>query len=582
MKPTVFRIVMLLVSAVTALGQSLPDEQLARTEIEQRLGNQVPLNVTFRQESGAEVRLGSFFGERPVVLVLAYYGCPNLCTLVLNGVVESARNLRLDAGRDFEIVVVSIDPHETPALATAKKQSYTTRYGRPGGAKGWHFLTGDSAAIEQLSKSVGFHYIYDPASKQFAHASGIIVLTPGGVVSRYFLGIEYPPKDLRLALVEASSEKIGSLADRLLLLCFHYDPHTGRYSLLIARVMQFAGTGTVLGIAAMIFGLTRKRRTAQLHGVGVFAAFSLLPERASNLAGPVDAIFYSLLAVCGLVTAGIFITLVFFCIRYRAGSPARRQARERSVGFEIAWTSVTLMIFLAIFFWAAVVYFRMSNPPENASEIHVVAKQWMWKTQHPNGRREINELHLLLGQPVKLVMTSQDVIHDFFVPAFRTKQDVLPSRYTVEWFTPTRPGKYHLFCAEYCGMDHSAMGGWVYVLEPADYARWLAEEQGNESIVAAGARLFQQRGCSGCHAPNAAIRAPLLTGIYRKPVALSDGTILIADDQYLHDSILLPNQHIAAGYEAKMPTFQGQLTEEEVMQLIAYIKALTDEKGSQP
>jgi cytochrome c oxidase subunit 2 len=347
--------------------------------------------------------------------------------------------------------------------------------------------------------------------------------------------------------------------------------------------VQFAGTGTVLGLAALIVGLTRRKQAARRYrSLGSLGAFTLLPERASDLAGSVDAIFYSLLAVCALVIAGIFITLLFFCIRYRAGSPAARQARERSIGFEIAWTSVTLLTFVAIFFWAAVVYFRMYRPPANASEIHVVARQWMWKAQHPNGRREINELHLLLGQPVALVMTSQDVIHDFFVPAFRTKQDVLPNRYTVEWFTPTRPGKYHLFCAEYCGMDHSRMGGWIYVLEPADYARWLAEEPGSESVVAAGARLFQQRGCSGCHAVNATVRAPLLAGIYRKPVALADGTTMIADDQYLHDSILLPNKHISAGYEAKMPTFQGQLTEEEVMQLIAYIKALGDEKGGPP
>jgi cytochrome c oxidase subunit 2 len=168
------------------------------------------------------------------------------------------------------------------------------------------------------------------------------------------------------------------------------------------------------------------------------------------------------------------------------------------------------------------------------------------------------------------------------VPAFRTKQDVLPGRYTVEWFTPTKAGKYHLFCAEYCGMDHSRMGGWIYVLEPVEYARWLAEQPGSESMAAAGARLFQERGCTGCHAPNAAIRAPLLGGIYRKPVALADGTTIIADDQYLHDSILLPNKNISAGYEAKMPTFQGQLTEEEVMQLIAYIKALGDEQGARP
>ena len=202
----------------------------------------------------------------------------------------------------------------------------------------------------------------------------------------------------------------------------------------------------------------------------------------------------------------------------------------------------------------------------------------MWKTQHLDGRAEINELHLQIGEPVKLIMTSQDVIHDFFVPAFRTKQDIVPGRYTTEWFTPTKLGKYRIFCAEYCGMDHSAMGGWVHVLSPAEYARWLAEGRNSESIVAAGARLFQARGCSGCHAPNATVRAPLLTGIYGKPVALKDGSIVIADEQYLHDSILLPNKQITAGYDPLMPTYQGQLGEEEVMQLVAYIRARRQEK----
>ncbi|MEA3212565.1 MAG: cytochrome c oxidase subunit [Chthoniobacter sp.] len=588
MKRCASTVAALLAFAMGALGQTLTKEQLARVDFEQHLRQRAPLNAMFRDESGAPVRLGAFFGQRPVLLALAYYECPNLCTLVLNGVLESTRNLRLDAGRDFEIVVVSIHPGDTPARATTKKQTYTTRYGRPGSAQGWHFLTGDAEPIRQVSEAVGFRSVYDPASKQYAHPSGVVVLTPDGVISRYFLGIEYPPKDLRLALVEASQHRIGSLADRLLLLCFHYDPMTGRYSLLITRVLQVAGSGTVLLLAALIMRLARSRESRlepEGHPPGggsppllLIATWSLLPERASDIARSVDAIFYALLVVCGLVTAGVGAAVLYFCVRYRAGSPAKRPAGDQtSVALEIVWTSATLLVFLGIFVWAAVVYFRMSRPPANASEIHVVARQWMWKAQHPNGRREINELHLLLNRPVKLLMTSQDVIHDFFVPAFRTKQDVLPSRYTVEWFTPTRPGKYHLFCAEYCGLDHSRMGGWIYVLEPADYARWLAEQQSGESMVAAGARLFQARGCSGCHAPNATVRAPLLNGIYKKPVALADGTVAIADDQYLHDSILLPMKQITAGYAPVMPTFQGQLGEEEVMELIAYLKALGDD-----
>lgn len=308
-------------------------------------------------------------------------------------------------------------------------------------------------------------------------------------------------------------------------------------------------------------------------------AFSMLLERASNHAGSVDAIFYALLALCSLVTAAVVAALIYCCHRYRMGAYAERGERASAKTrnwIEVTWTSITLLAFVAIFFWAGVIYFRMYTPPADAAEIHVVARQWMWKAQHASGRHEINELHLLVNQPVKLIMTSQDVIHDLFVPAFRTKQDVLPGRYTSEWFIPTKVGAYHLYCAEYCGMDHSRMGGWVYVQEASAYTRWLSEAAETESVVAGGRRLFTARGCSGCHAPNAAVRSPLLEGIYRKPVALADGSVVVADEQYLHDSILLPNKQVTAGYEPKMPTYQGQLSEEEVLQIIAYLKSLTD------
>ncbi|HEY2573586.1 MAG TPA: c-type cytochrome [Verrucomicrobiaceae bacterium] len=307
-------------------------------------------------------------------------------------------------------------------------------------------------------------------------------------------------------------------------------------------------------------------------------AFSIFPERASEVAWSIDSISIALLVLCGLITCGIGAAVLFCCIRYRAAGdaipPPATETRFGSTWIEVGWTSITLLIFLGIFARATTVYFQMSRPPADAQEIHVVAKQWMWKLQHANGRREINTLHLEIGRPVKLVMISQDVIHDFFVPAFRTKQDVLPDRYTMEWFTPIKTGAYRLKCAEYCGMDHSRMGGWVYVMEPADYARWLASGSEGETAVAAGARLFVARGCSGCHSPNATVRAPLLNGVYNRPVALSDGSVVRADEQYLHDSILQPLKQITAGYDPVMPTYQGQLGEEEVMQLIAYLKSL--------
>jgi cytochrome c oxidase subunit 2 len=314
-------------------------------------------------------------------------------------------------------------------------------------------------------------------------------------------------------------------------------------------------------------------------------AFTFFPESASDVARSVDAIFYALLIMCSLITLGIAAFVLTCCVRFHSDGQFLKQhpiQPARSLAIEIFWTGATTFVFLGIFVWAGVVYFRMSKAPENAQEIHVVGKQWMWKLQHLNGRREINTLHLEVGRPVKLVMTSQDVIHDFFVPAFRTKQDVVPGRYTTEWFTPTKTGVYHLFCAEYCGMDHSRMTGWVYVMEPKDYAAWLASGSEGETVVAAGARLFVARGCSGCHTPNATVRAPLLDGIYNQPVALSDSTVVRADEQYLHDSIMQPRKQIAAGYEPVMPLYQGQLSEEEVMQLIAYIKSLSAAKGGPP
>ena len=307
------------------------------------------------------------------------------------------------------------------------------------------------------------------------------------------------------------------------------------------------------------------------------------PEQASNLAPGVDWIFYTLTVLCGAMTLLVLVLITLFCIRYRRGSRVSRViGNPQSLSWEVGWTVLPLLIFVMIFIWAAKVYFHMSRPPADATEIYVVAKQCMWKIQHPDGRSEINELHIPVGQTVKLIMTSQDVIHDFYVPAFRTKQDVLPGRYTTEWFRPIRPGKYHLFCAQYCGLDHATMGGWIYVMEPADYARWLARGNSPLSLAAQGERAFHTLGCSGCHAANSTIHAPLLEGIYGKPVPLADGTIVTADDQYLRDSILLPNKQIAAGYAPVMPTFQNRISEEELAAIIAYLKSIGSSEGNNP
>jgi cytochrome c oxidase subunit 2 len=307
--------------------------------------------------------------------------------------------------------------------------------------------------------------------------------------------------------------------------------------------------------------------------------FRLFPPQASTSSHEVDALFFALTLISLLFTAGIFLPIIFFCVKYRRGSPARRSSpRSSSLLIESGWTIGPMLLSLGLFGWGAVTYFRIERRPANAIELQVVGKQWMWKLQHAEGKREINELHVPVNRTVAMTMASQDVIHSFFVPAFRVKQDVVPGRYTGIWFKPTRTGEYHIFCSQYCGTQHSRMTGRVVVMEPLDYERWLKSGGPAESIVRTGERLFHDRGCSGCHAPNSQFHAPLLQGLYRNPVPLADGTIVTADDQYLRDSILQPARQISAGYPNIMPSFAGHLSEEQIMQLIAYLKYI----GSQP
>jgi protein SCO1/2 len=255
-----FIVVIFLAFLSRAPAQSQRAELTAKAGLDQKLNAQVPLNLTFRDEHGTIGRLGNYFGSKPVILVLVYYECPNMCTLVLNALLQSAQDLKFDVGKEYQIVIVSIDPHERPALAAAKKQIYTQRYGRPETADGWHFLTGDEPSIQQLALNIGYRFVYDPQTRQFAHPSVITVLTPAGKVSRYFAGIEYPPKELRLALVEASNRRIGSLTDQLFLLCFHYNPASGKYGLLITRVIQFGCISTVLVLGCCITLMSRRER----------------------------------------------------------------------------------------------------------------------------------------------------------------------------------------------------------------------------------------------------------------------------------------------------------------------------------
>jgi protein SCO1/2 len=247
-------------------GIGVKPELLKEVGIDQKLNGSVPLNLTFRDEHGNSVELAQLFAGKPVILTLVYYNCPMLCTQVLNALDRSMETMPLEMGKDYNVVTVSIDPTDRPVMADAKHAMYAGMYGRPGAQYGWHFLTGDEPQIKQLADAVGFRYAYDPDSKQYAHASGIMVLTPGGKISKYFYGVTYPARDLRLGLVEASQDKIGTLADQVLLFCYHYDPHTGKYGLLISRVLQLGGMATVLIGGIFLIFLFRGEHYSLPHG----------------------------------------------------------------------------------------------------------------------------------------------------------------------------------------------------------------------------------------------------------------------------------------------------------------------------
>jgi cytochrome c oxidase subunit II len=297
---------------------------------------------------------------------------------------------------------------------------------------------------------------------------------------------------------------------------------------------------------------------------------------ASSIAPRTDLLLTALVLLCGLVALGVCVTMVVFCVRYRSDARVERSAIRRKLGLELTWTLVPLALFIGIFAWAAHDFVALYRVPENALPVYVVAKQWMWKLEHRNGRREINELHVPLGQPVHLIMTSQDAIHSFYVPAFRLKQDVVPGRYTGLWFQATKLGTFQLFCAEFCGSEHAQMLGRIVVMRPSEFAQWLAEGTPQPSLAQYGFARFRQLGCSGCHAAGSVVHAPSLDGLLGRTVHLQDGRTLVADENYVRDAILLPGKDVAAGFDPVMPSFAGQVSEEDIQALVAYLRSTGD------
>ena len=455
---------------------------LTNIGIDQRLNQQVPLDLQFKDETGKTVTLGDYFHSgRPVILNLVYYTCPMLCGEELAGEASALGMLKFTPGKEYEIVSVSFNPDETPKDAAEKKKIYVARMNehlepKTDGA-GWHFLTGQQPQIKQLADAVGFHYRRDPRTGQFIHATAIMIVTPAGKIAQYYYGVEFSPKDIRLGLIEASRDKIGNVVDQVLLYCYHYDPKTGRYGAVITNIMRLAGAATMLILGGFLIVMFRResRTTAKREQDGPDRYVEELPTLSSARLGAGMAggrtLFLAGRGVGVLHAADLRADL-----RLRRSSTAGRSIPhpvqiEGSLPLELTWTLIPLGICMIFFAWGSLIYFQEARPPKGAMEVYAVGKQWMWKFEHETGQREINQLHVPVGRDVKMIMSSQDVIHSFFVPAFRIKADVLPGRYTQTWFHPTKAGTYHLFCAQYCGTDHSGMIGQVIVMEPTPTRR---------------------------------------------------------------------------------------------------------------
>src|SRR5579871_921478 len=303
-------------------------------------------------------------------------------------------------------------------------------------------------------------------------------------------------------------------------------------------------------------------------------ASALFPREASTIAPYTDALYFFLLliTVVGLIVVG---TLIFgFAFRYRKERHPVAVPIEGSTLLEATWTIIPLALFLIVFVWGALLYFRIYTPPVNSMNIYVVGKQWMWKAEHPGGQHEINALHVPTGRPIQLTMISQDVFHSFSIPDFRVKREVIPGRYSTVWFQATTPGTYHIFCTQYCGTNHSAMIGEAVALTPDDYKKWLAGSTSGSSLAQNGERLFASLSCNACHSGSATARGPNLAGVYGSRLKLTSGSEVLVNEAYLRDAILNPSQHITAGYAPIMPTYQGQISEDGLIDLVEYIKGL--------
>lgn len=305
----------------------------------------------------------------------------------------------------------------------------------------------------------------------------------------------------------------------------------------------------------------------------------LFPAQASTIAGDIDLLYFFICAICVIFGGMIFVACIALPIMYPRRSDDDRPAEiHGNTTLEIAWSIPPFVVSMVLFGWGGWLFFEMATPPRDAMTYYAVGKQWMWKVQHPTGHREINDLHIPVNKPIRIVMTSEDVLHDYYIPAFRVKKDVVPGRYTDLWFEATQTGEFHLFCAEYCGTEHSLMVGTVYVMDQDDYDAWLIATAEEETPAEAGERLFFAKRCNTCHMEG---RGPSLEGVFGRQVRLSDGTMARADEGYIREAILHPGSQVVENFDRIMPTFQGQFSEEEVLEIMAYLKTLNERMGKE-
>jgi cytochrome c oxidase subunit 2 len=303
-------------------------------------------------------------------------------------------------------------------------------------------------------------------------------------------------------------------------------------------------------------------------------ASALFPAEASTIAPYMDALYFFLILITIVGMTLVLVLLVVFSLKYRREKNPVATQIEGSTLLEATWTIIPLALFLVCFVWGALLYFRIYNPPANSMNIYIVGKQWMWKAEHPGGQHEINSLHVPTGRPVQLTMISQDVFHSYSIPEFRVKREVIPGRYTTVWFNATEPGVYHLFCTQYCGTQHSGMIGEVTAMSPADYEKWADQSTSGMSLAQNGERLFASMGCNACHSGTATARGPNLAGVFGSKLTLTNGSQVLVNEAYLRDAILNPSQHVTSGFQPIMPTYQGQISEDGLIDIVEYIKQL--------